>query len=98
MTAERTLVTVKPNGVERGPVVVAMLKGTGALAKVRRLGRATVPTEAGAGSIRGKLCPDSVIDGLTGNRALQNPVHASGSVAANEREVWVPPSARLTAG
>jgi nucleoside-diphosphate kinase len=74
-----------------GPVVVAVAEGPKAVEKVRRLVGATLPLEAEPASVRGMFCTDSVLRSFREGRALENVVHASGSVGetSREMEIWL---------
>jgi len=74
-----------------GQVIVAVLDGNGALAKVRQLVGATLPHHADPASIRGRYCSDDVARSFTERRALHNLLHASGSADEfqRERHIWL---------
>ena len=74
-----------------GPVVVMVVMGPSAVKKVRQLVGATNPLAAAPGSIRGTYAVDDSVTSLVEGRALENIVHASGTVDEAEAEIplWV---------
>ena len=73
-----------------GPVAVIIARGPQAVGKVRQIIGSTVPLDAAPGSIRGTYCTDDVISSFNEKRALENVIHASGSVdeASQEIALW----------
>lgn len=78
--------------ITRGPVVPMVLEGEDAVKAVRRVTGSTEPSSAEKGTIRGDLATDSyeLADGQS--RAIENIVHASGSVEEARMEInhWFP--------
>ena len=70
-----------------GPVVVMVVEGPQAVRKVRQLTGSTAPLEAAPGSIRGMYCTDDVVASFQAERALENVIHASGSVDEAQAEI-----------
>jgi len=67
-------------------------EGNNAVANVRKLCGATIPTMAAAGTIRGDYSTDSPESANAEQRAINNLVHASGALDEAEREItlWFP--------
>ena len=76
--------------LSRGPVIAFVLEGNHAVANVRRLVGKTIPSTAESGTIRGDYSVDSSILANREKRAVQNLVHASGTVeeAKEEIKLW----------
>jgi nucleoside-diphosphate kinase len=74
----------------QGPVVAMVLSGNEAIARVRKLAGATVPTMADPATIRGRFSSDSAAAANAEKRPIQNLVHASGNAeeAAYEIGLW----------
>ncbi len=77
--------------MSQGPIVVFVLGGVGAIAKIRQLVGATTPTEAAPGTIRGDLAHQDRESGK--DRPIFNLIHASANAEDAEREValWFAP-------
>lgn len=73
--------------LSRGPVIAFVLEGNHAVANVRRLVGKTIPSTADAGTIRGDYSIDSSILANREKRAVQNLVHASGTVEEAQEEI-----------
>jgi len=71
-------------------VIAFVLEGNHAVANVRKLVGATIPSLAAPGTIRGDYSTDSAIKANREKRAIQNLVHASGSLeeAKEELKLW----------
>jgi len=76
--------------LSKGPVIAFVLEGNHAVANVRKLVGATIPSLAAPGTIRGDYSTDSAIKANREKRAIQNLVHASGSLeeAKEELKLW----------
>ena len=77
-----------------GPMLVLVLGGSGAIAKVRALVGATDPSAAAPGTIRGDWSHKMlVMTGPNNGRVLRNLIHASSKAAdaAHEISVWFKP-------
>lgn len=73
-----------------GPVLALVLGGGGAIAKIRQLVGATVPSEAAPGTIRGDFAHQArEAAGGAQERALHNLIHASANAADAEREIAI---------
>ncbi len=70
-----------------GPVVVMVIEGEDAVAKVRQVTGATDPSKAEKGTIRGDLGQDSLEKADSEGRAIENIVHASGTREEAEKEI-----------
>ena len=72
------------------PVIAMVLKGEGAIQRVRNLVGFTDPTKAVAGTIRGDLGADSIPSANAKSRSVRNVVHASGNLeeARTEINLW----------
>jgi len=79
--------------LSRGSVIAFVLEGNHAVANVRRLVGKTIPSMAESGTIRGDYSVDSSILANREKRAVQNLVHASGTVeeAQEEIKLWFKP-------
>lgn len=73
--------------LSHGPVIAFVLEGNQAVANVRRMVGKTVPSTAEAGTIRGDYSVDSSILANREKRAVQNLVHASGTVEEAQEEI-----------
>ncbi|MFH0961793.1 MAG: nucleoside-diphosphate kinase [archaeon] len=75
-----------------GPVVAIVVSGNHAVDNVRKLAGATVPIFANPGTIRGDWSIDSPDLANGEKRAVENIVHASGTVEEAEAEIklWFP--------
>jgi nucleoside-diphosphate kinase len=73
--------------ITSGPVVAIVIRGNHAIELVRKLVGNTAPLFAELGSIRGDFSIDSPDLADKEKRAIQNLVHASGSVEEAEREI-----------
>ncbi len=78
--------------MSRGPVVVMILEGPGAIQRVRDLLGHTDPSKATPGTIRGDLGIDSIAKANAEHRGTENLVHASGSLEESQHEIslWFP--------
>lgn len=76
--------------ITSGPVVVMLLEGEDAVAKARKVTGFTDPSTADAGTIRGDLGTDNILDANKEGRPVYNLIHASGSVdeAVKEIQLW----------
>ena len=76
--------------LSRGAVIAFVLEGNHAVANVRRLVGKTIPSTAESGTIRGDYSVDSSILANREKRAVQNLVHASGTIeeANEEIKLW----------
>jgi len=75
-----------------GPVVAMIIEGESAVSHVRKITGATDPSKAEKGTIRGDLGIDSQEKADKEKRAIQNLVHASGTVEEAKKEIslWFP--------
>lgn len=73
--------------LSKGPVIAFVLEGNHAVANVRKLVGATIPSQAAPGTIRGDYSSDSAIRANREKRAIQNLVHASGTPEEAEVEL-----------
>lgn len=75
-----------------GPVVVMVLEGDEAIAKVREVTGYTDPTTAEKGTIRGDFGEDSILEANRAGRPVRNLIHASGNPkeAEDEIKLWFP--------
>ncbi|MDP2734841.1 MAG: nucleoside-diphosphate kinase [bacterium] len=80
--------------LSRSPVIAFVLEGNSAVANVRKLVGSTIPSLAAPGTIRGAYSVDSADLGNQEKRAVQNLIHASGTVEEAEEEIklWFKPS------
>lgn len=69
------------------PLIVVVLEGPSAVAEVRKLIGATVPSEASPGTIRGDYSTDSIDVARAERRPIMNLVHASDSINEANREI-----------
>jgi len=76
--------------LSRGPVAAFVLEGNHAIANVRKLVGATIPSLAAPGTIRGDYSTDSAVRANREKRAVQNLIHASGDrkEAETELKLW----------
>ncbi len=76
--------------ITSGPVVVMLLEGEDAVAKARKVTGFTDPSTADAGTIRGDLGTDNILDANKEGRPVYNLIPAAGSVdeAAKETQLW----------
>jgi nucleoside-diphosphate kinase len=81
-----------------GPVVPVVIQGVHAVAKVRKLAGATMPTDAEFGTIRGDFSFDSAAAANRDKRAVFNVVHASETIEEAESEIshWFRPDELAT--
>jgi nucleoside-diphosphate kinase len=81
------------NYITLSPVVAIVFEGHGAVKLIRKLVGGTNPADAAPGTIRGDYTLDSYPLADSGNRSLQNLIHASGEVHEAEREIpiWFTP-------
>jgi nucleoside-diphosphate kinase len=70
-----------------GPVFAFVLKGPGAVSKIRKLVGNTYPDEAEPGTIRGDFGLDSVFSSMKRKRSVLNLIHASGTPEEAEDEI-----------
>ncbi|MBU1102147.1 nucleoside-diphosphate kinase [Patescibacteria group bacterium] len=70
-----------------GPVVVMVWEGNQAVGVVRKVTGGTEPLTSDVGTIRGDLTVDSYDLADSGDRAVRNLIHASGSPAEAEKEI-----------
>jgi len=70
-----------------GPVLSLVVEGVDAVENVRRLVGATEPKSAAPGTIRGDFAHASYGHSDATGRAIQNLIHASGSVSDSEYEI-----------
>ena len=77
-----------------GPVLVFVIEGPGAIAKIRLLVGSTFPDTAGVGTIRGDFSLDSSYVAAMNKRTTYNLIHASGTVeeAKEEIKLWFKPN------
>jgi nucleoside-diphosphate kinase len=75
-------------------VVVIVVRGGSAVAKVKALVGSTIPSESDLSTIRGQFSSDSIESSNANKRAIHNVVHRSTSKAEAKREieVWFPKS------
>jgi nucleoside-diphosphate kinase len=71
----------------RGPVIALILEGEDAVKKTRAITGYTDPVDAGKGTIRGDFGVDSILKANLENRAVENLIHASGSVEEAKGEI-----------
>jgi nucleoside-diphosphate kinase len=76
-----------------GPVIALVLKGDGAIQKVRDIAGHTIPANADPGTIRGDFSDDSPVKANVEKRAIHNLVHASSDKTEAEYEInlWFKP-------
>ena len=76
----------------RGPVLAIKIGGEEAISEVRRVTGYTDPATAEKGTIRGDLGIDSIEKSTEEGRAVENLVHASGTIEEAEAELklWLP--------
>ncbi|MBN2202579.1 MAG: nucleoside-diphosphate kinase [Candidatus Aenigmarchaeota archaeon] len=76
------------------PVIAMVLEGEDAVKKVRKLTGHTMPIKAEKGTIRGDFGCDSPEKANAERRAVENLVHASGSIDEAQREInlWFRPN------
>lgn len=76
--------------ITSGPVVVMVLEGEDGVALARKTTGFTDPSTAEAGTIRGDLGTDNILDANRDGRPVYNLIHASGSEeeAKKEIELW----------
>lgn len=70
-----------------GPVVAMVIEGAHAIQVVRKIRGHTNPLAADVGTITADLTIDSYFVSDSGDRAIRNLVHASGSEEESEREI-----------
>ena len=73
-----------------GPVIAMVWQGAHAVEIVRKITGGTEPRSSDVGTIRGDFVMDSYQMADSGDRAIRNLIHASGSVdeANNEIDLW----------
>ncbi|MFH0928785.1 MAG: nucleoside-diphosphate kinase [Candidatus Aenigmatarchaeota archaeon] len=69
------------------PVIAMVLEGDNAIKSVRKLTGSTIPAKAEKGTIRGDLGCDTAEKANDERRAIENLVHASGSLDEAQREI-----------
>lgn len=75
--------------ITSGPVVVMVIEGNHAIAKVRNIVGYTDPLSAAPGTIRGDLTSDSITLGNVMARAVVNLIHASSDKKDAEHEIKI---------
>ena len=78
--------------ITSGPIVVMILEGEDAVKLARKTTGFTDPSTAEAGTIRGDLGTDNILDANKEERPVYNLIHASGSEeeAVKEIQLWFP--------
>ncbi|MDD5043615.1 MAG: nucleoside-diphosphate kinase [Patescibacteria group bacterium] len=72
-----------------GPVIAMIWEGNKAVGIVRKITGGTEPLSSDVGTIRGDLTVDSYDLADTGERAIRNLIHASGSPEEAEKEIAI---------
>lgn len=77
-----------------GPVMVFVLGGQGAIARIRMMVGSTMPAESAPGTIRGDFCHMELDKADGKSKALYNLIHASANAddAAREIGIWFNPA------
>lgn len=83
----RKVVTWLRKFITSGPIVVLLLEGEDAVAVARKTTGFTDPATAEAGTIRGDLGTDNILDANREERPVYNLIHASGSPEEAEKEI-----------
>lgn len=83
----RKVVTWLRKFITSGPIVVMILEGEGAVSVARKVTGFTDPAAAEAGTIRGDLGTDNILDANQEERPVYNLIHASGSPEEAEKEI-----------
>lgn len=73
--------------ITSGLVVAVVLEGEDAVKKVRAITGFTDPARAEKGTIRGDLGEDNIVKANSEGRAVENLVHASGTIEEAQREI-----------
>lgn len=79
--------------ITSNPVVKMILEGEDAIKKVRAITGYTDPKSAEKGTIRGDFGTDDILTANKENRAVQNLIHASGTIEEAQTEIllWFSP-------
>lgn len=73
--------------MQTGPVIALVLEGANAVATVRKIIGATLPSEAAPGTVRGDFAHQTKASADVSGKAVMNLVHASGNAEEAKYEV-----------
>ncbi len=73
--------------ITSGPIVVMLMEGEDGVAVARKVTGFTDPSTADAGTIRGDLGTDNILDANRDGRPVYNLIHASGSMEEAKKEI-----------
>ncbi|MDO8576730.1 MAG: nucleoside-diphosphate kinase [Candidatus Daviesbacteria bacterium] len=83
----RKVVTWLRKFITSGPIIALLLEGEDAVAVARKSTGFTDPATAEAGTIRGDLGTDNILDANREERPVWNLIHASGSPEEAQKEI-----------
>ncbi len=83
----RKVVTWLRKFITSGPIIALLLEGEDAVAVARKTTGFTDPASAEAGTIRGDLGTDNILDANREERPVWNLIHASGSPEEAQKEI-----------